>query len=91
MFGESPYIGRGRFRKNEIAQESTVIAQPQKIEIRSLTESSPGNRQNSPASRDKLHQALDTELEDKKVAVTKGSRSSPFLSYDFFIKTCKYE
>ncbi|XP_041369906.1 centriolin-like [Gigantopelta aegis] len=70
LLGESPYIGRARYRMNQFASESLILQSPQKIHIHSLLDGSVGSQGHVPEVRGQLHQALEAEILDKQREVT---------------------
>ncbi|ESP04370.1 hypothetical protein LOTGIDRAFT_136351, partial [Lottia gigantea] len=68
LIGESPYIGKARYRSNQYAQESSIMSSPQKIVMSSFDTSS---AMSSPSKgftpvAGKLHQNVDNKLAEKQ-------------------------
>ncbi|XP_067662812.1 centriolin-like [Haliotis asinina] len=65
LLGESPYIGRARYKANQYSQEGSVLATPQKIHIHSVA-SSPATPAQRPEALGQYHQALTAQVADKQ-------------------------
>ncbi len=73
LIGESPYIGRGRFRPNEHSRESMLPPGQSSpyMHGRSPSGSGSGSLMDS-ETRERMHVALDEELEEKRQAINNG-------------------
>ena len=67
LIGESPYIGRARYKANRFAQESEILgASPSQVQIQSVPQ--PGRAE----VKMELTHKLDHEIAEKKQKVAKG-------------------
>ncbi len=72
LIGESPYIGRARYKANHHSQEHSLLSTPQKIQIHSIGSLSPATPAQTPQHLAQLQHALDAEIAQKQRHVQTG-------------------
>ncbi|XP_014382169.1 centriolin isoform X3 [Alligator sinensis] len=63
--GESPYIGKARYKRNMYTRESYISNKAQQIQVRKI-EADEDDLHRNQELKSQLHQTLDRELEDKE-------------------------
>ena len=76
LIGESPYIGRARYKANRFAKESEVLsASPSQVQIQSVP------RPARAEVKMELNHKLDHELAEKEQKVAKGETICLYCSF----------